>query len=355
MLIIASIGQNTTEQKARKIILAGANVVRINFSRRNINENIEYVKIIQGVINDLNSQTKILIDLPINKARLGDFDGKTFSVREGEEFICKSASYSPDCNQFIPIQIPRLGDELVVDQTVTIGDGEIALQVIEIIDESTVKVKILNNGIIQYLKTLNTGHRINTTNTIEQYRQIIDRVKEHNPDYYAFSYVNQETNEEIKKLFKFKVDNSYPKIIIKIENQKGVDDIKEIVQDKFYDYVLIDRGEMGVNTPFEQTGIQQKILLENTRKYGKPTIVSTQILESTIHNYTPTRSDILDLTNIVLDGASGIMFCRETGFESRPAYTISVAKKIISATEKYRTETGKKDKLYYDFEAYSGM
>ncbi len=105
MLLIASAGQNTTDNKARKMVISGADVIRFNFSRRSIEENIQYLQTTQEVIHDLNSSTKTMVDMPMIKNRIGDFDIKFFAVRENEEFICKSATYSPDCNEFIPIDI----------------------------------------------------------------------------------------------------------------------------------------------------------------------------------------------------------------------------------------------------------
>src|SRR3989339_1035256 len=338
MLLIASVGVNANEQKIRKIILAGANVIRINFSRRNIVENMECVKMTRDVIADLNSQTKLLIDMPINKIRLGDFEPKNFAVREGEELIFQSASYSPDCNQFIPVQIPKLGEVVWVDQTITVGDGEVALQVTEIINAETVKMRSLNNGVLQYLKTFNLKSNTNQSSIITNYADILSHAKEFNPEYIAISYIDKDTNAQIKNIIDKPSTNAYPKIIVKIENEEGINHIEEIATDSFYDFILIDRGEMGGNLPFEQVGIQQKFIMTRARQYKKADIVSTQILESTINNYTPMRSDILDLTNIIIDGAKGIMFCRETGIATRPAYTISVAKKIIAEAEKYKLE-----------------
>ena len=108
------------------------------------------------------------------------------------------------------------------------------------------------------------------------------------------------------------------------------------MQDSFFDKILLDRGELGVNMPYEQVGTLQKSLCQKAKNCDKKVIISTQILESTINNYTPSRADILDLTNLVLDDAYGIMLCRETGINARPAYTISTAKKIIAEAEAYK-------------------
>lgn len=337
MLIITSVGLQKTEEKTQKMILAGAEVIRFNFSRHTIKQNIELIQTVQNVADELHSATKILVDMPINKVRIGDFDIKTFAVRIDEELICKSAPYSPDCNLFIPINTTKLGEKVHQYQVITIGDGEIATQVIEIIDSETIKIKILNNGIFQYMKTFNIGQDDEVSRLMNSYQTILNQIQCINYHYIAVSYINPEINEKIKQLKNLK-QNSHVKIVIKIENLNGIKDVASILNDPFYDLVLLDRGELGVNLPFEQVGIVQRQLIDMCKRQGKRLIISTQILESTINNHTPNRAEISDLTNMVISGAYGIMFCRETGINTRPAYTISVAKKIIDETERYQNK-----------------
>src|SRR3989339_917019 len=150
--IIGSVGFENTEAKTRKIILAGADAIRINLSRHSIEENLEIVRSVNHTIEDVHANTRVILDMPISKTRLGDFDMKIFTIREQEEMIFKSASYSPDCNQFIPVQIPKLGERVHINQTITVGDGEVALQVVDIIDSTTILMKALNNGSLQYMR-----------------------------------------------------------------------------------------------------------------------------------------------------------------------------------------------------------
>ncbi|MBT4120472.1 MAG: hypothetical protein HOA57_01805 [Candidatus Magasanikbacteria bacterium] len=346
MFIIAGIGLNSfSEDKIRKIILAGADVLRYNFSYRSIEANAKHIQVAKEIIDELNTSAKILIDFPIGKVRLGDFDTKILGVREGEDFILRSGNYSPDCTQFIPVQLDKLGEKVRLHQTITIGDGEIAMQVTQIIDHSSIKVKVLNNGAIRFMKSFNAEQFFTEEEMLEKYKKIINKINIIKPHLIAFSFINTETNEEIKKFLAQKIPNSNsgPKKIIKIENREGLSRIKEICQDNFYDMIMIDRGELGVNLPFEDLGIIQKEITRIAKKFKKPIIVSTQILESTINNYTPYRSDIYGLTNMVLDGVDGIMLCQETAVGLRPAYSISVAKKIIEKSKIYKNRLIKKD------------
>ncbi|MFA6424062.1 MAG: pyruvate kinase [Candidatus Magasanikbacteria bacterium] len=334
MIIVASVGVNSlTDEKIRKMILAGADIFRFNFSYRSIDENIRNIETTQDVISDLHAGTKILFDLPVKKYRLGYFDLKAFAVRENEEFIFKYASYSPDCNEFIPVNINQIGNKVDINQTVTISDGEIAIQITEIIDSNTIRAKILNNGIIYFNKSFNIKYYRPEQELLTEYKQIIEQTKHLEPNYIAVPFINANFNIEFKNLIK--QQNINTKLIIKIEHQIDEGELKSIIQDTDYDMILMDRGEMGVNLPFEKVGLWQKHICMIAKQYKKKILISTQILESTINNFVPHRSEILDLTNMILDRIDGIIFCHETGFGMRPAYSIHVAKKIINEVEKH--------------------
>ncbi len=122
-----------------------------------------------------------------------------------------------------------------------------------------------------------------------------------------------------------------PPIVSKIETPKGVDKIDEIIKET--DIVMVARGDLALTAPYEALGVYQKEVIKAAKKAKKQVIVATQILESLLQRHMPTRSEILDLTNIVLDGADGIMFAKETGISETPGYSISVAKKIIDRVE----------------------
>lgn len=341
MIIIASAGITTvSEDGVRRIILSGADVLRHNFSYYGIDENLTYIDKIQHIVEELHASTKHLIDLPLNKIRLGDFDLKTHAVKEGEEITLRSASYTPDCREFVPIQLPKLGENVTLNQMITLGDGEVALQITEIINSDIVKARVLNNGVIKFIKTFNINKRLDADGLIKTYEIILEKLQKSqiisHPDFICVSYIDEKVNWKIKQIPQLKFKQHPTKIIVKIENLEGINNLEKICQDDFYDIILLDRGELGVNDAFEKVGVYQRMLISLAHKYHKPVIISTQILESVMYNYTPTRSEISDLTNIVLCGARGIMLCNETGAGTRPSYAVKIAKKIIDEVEKYK-------------------
>lgn len=335
MIIIATIGLSGTPENAiRKIILAGADVLRFNFSYRDVRENRNLIAAAQQIIEELNSSAQIMIDFPLNKIRLGDFEEKIFKVKEGQEVIFKCAPFSPNCNQFIPVDTQKLAHKVYVDQMITIGDGEISIQIIEIINNDTVKAKVLNKGAIKYMKTFNCHYEMSEQEILETYDYILEKVRNIRPHKIAISFIDFEINEKIKKMIERKYIQS--KVVLKIEHGFNETDLQRICQDSFYNAILVDRGELGVNEPYEKLPYYQDIITKTAKANRRPVIVSTQILKSTVRNFIPARSDIMDLSNIVRSGANGIMFCRETGATMRPAYTLSVARKIIFEASKQR-------------------
>lgn len=335
MFIIATVGiASWSENSIRKMILGGADILRFNFSYKINTEHPQFIELSKQLIDELNASTKILVDLPNHKIRLGDFDAKMFSVKEGEQHLFKSLNYSPDCNEFIPVDTPKIGTQVHIDQTITIGDGEVSLQVKEIVDADTINAVILNNGIINYSKTFNYNHFVDDQVIVQRYATLLQKIidLDIDPSYIAISFLNEKTNNQIKNLPLW--SKCHSKVLYKIEHKISDKEIEAICNDPFCSMIILDRGELGVNMPYEGMGIYQKHVITLAKKYKKPIIISSQILESTIKNYIPMRSDILDLTNIVIDGANGIMLCMETAANPRPVYTLSVAKKIITATQK---------------------
>ena len=335
MKIIATIGhQSLSEDMVRKIILGGADILRYNLSYRVIRENVNYIEAAQSIITELNSQARILLDFPNNKIRLGDFEEKIFAVREGEIITFRSGTYSPDCHEFVPVDTSKLGTKVYHGQSITIGDGQISVQVIDIINDDVILAQVQNSGIINYMKSFNFKYRIEKSELIKMHKTCLNIAAKVKPDYIAIPYIDEGTNEELKQMIVR--ENLTCKVLVEIAHSLPDHVFESICQDNFYNSVIIDRGEIAVNMPYERLGLYQKELIAIAKKIKKPIIISAQIIESVIQNYIPAKSDILDLTNIVLDGAEGIILGRETASTSRPIYTLSVVKKIISEVEKRR-------------------
>ncbi len=333
MFIIASVGtDNFSEDKIRKIILAGADALRYSFSYGPIEHTIERIKAGMKVIDELNSSAKIIVNLPSNQLRLANPESPR-TILENEEIILSSANHIPPKEDLVYVHTTELGNLVYINQITTIDHGKIALQVTEIINTDNIRVRVLNEGTLQKSLSIHINQHTQATEYLARTKEILSRLEELAPEYIAIPFISPAINEAVKKLSDF---SWKPKIIARIESRSAMDNLETICQDHFYDLILLNRGKLGLDMPFERLGIFQKESIKKIKDYKKQVIISSQILEGTIHNYIPLRSDILDLTNIVLDGADGIMLCNETALGTRPAYTLSVARKIILEAEKYK-------------------
>lgn len=306
--------------------------MRYNFSYGTAEQNIRLIKKALRIKEELNSSIKFLADLPSPRVGLGDFSPKDLPVKAGQKLIFRSGKTTPGCRRYVPVDVENLGAKAYPEQTIFLGDGEVAIQVMEIINDETIRARVLNNGLLQPHRGFYLNQILDKEKFLDDCKYLIKKLARLKPHYLAISYISPEITDEL--INNWRGINWRPKIVIKIENQAGVDDMAKICQNADYHTIIIDRGELGVNLPYEKLGLTQKALIKTAKKYGKPVVVSTQILESTINNYIPNRSDILDLTNLVLDEADGIMLCRETDIGTRPAYAIAIAKKIIAEVEK---------------------
>jgi len=333
MLIIATIGVNTfSEENVKKIILAGADALRYGFTYGTIEDNIAHMETGIKVIDGLNSSAKVIANLPSNKVRL-DSSVKPTEVDENDDIFLCSAQCDMKDKKIIRVDTKNLAQKVYVNQITAIDHGKIAIQITEIINNDTIKARVLNNGVIQATHGINISQNAEEDEFLDKCKLILSRLEKVCPQYIAIPFISPNINEKIKTLSNYDWE---VKKLIKIENNAGAENLETICKDPFYDGVVVNRGELGNTMPFEKLGIFQKKAINIIKKYKKQVIISSQILEGTIDNFVPPRSDILDLTNIILDGADGIMLCNETALGMRPAYTLSVAKKIILETEKYK-------------------
>lgn len=335
MFIIATVGTHGVDkERIKKMILAGADILRYNLSYYPLISSTNHLSTIHQAKEELNSNAKLLIDFPSNKIRLGDFDNHVFGVQENQELVMQSATYSSDCEEFLPVSTTNLGEQVHINQIICIANGRVSVQVSDILNKDAIKVKILNNGTIKARQTFNNGTYSDNTKMLSTYKNTVNTVIAHNPNYVAIPYIDEEFNTALKNQTEFQSLTRNSRVIIKIEKEITVAELDTVCNDDSYSMILIDRGELGVNMPFEKSGLYQKKIMAAAKKYSKPAIISTQILDSVSENFIPSRAEILDITNSVLDGAAGILLSKETSVSRRPIYAITTAKKIIDAVSR---------------------
>lgn len=338
MFIVATISKNSySADKIEEIIRAGASILRFNFSHGTPLEVQAKVMVARDVIKKLGlvGKVRIMADLPGAKVRMGSFAGGEHQVQIGQKLVIKSAAHSSNPAEFLPVQLDRLGTRVKVGQIVTLGDGETGFEVEEITDENSFRVVALSNSSFSEYKGINLGSVIDSldhfTPAMLEHLQYLVNIK---PELVAFSFVNSEENALKAKalLTEYISDVWQPQLVAKIETAGGVENIAAIAD--VFDILLVARGDLGLTCPIETLGLSQKKIVKAAKAAGKEVIVSTQVLDSMVNYYLPTRAEVLDLTNIVLDGADGIMLAKETGISLTPGRSVTMAKKIIEAVEK---------------------
>lgn len=337
MYIVATISKNSyPAEKIEGILREGARVLRFNFSHGTPNEMAERIGIAREVIKKLNleGEVKILADLPGNKIRLGKFPGVDHPVKKGDEIIFKSSDSSSDPVKYIPINLDNISKYVNEGQEISFGDGEIGFKVLKIVDINTFTAVALNDRYISSEKGVNFGQTIDlfdhvTEKTIEHIKNLIN-IK---PDWVAFSFVNSAGSmKRLKNMLNEYFPNNNVKVISKIETPLAIKNLNEIINES--DIVMVARGDLGLTVPFEKLGVLQKRIIKESKRQGREVIVATQIIDSLMSYYIPSRAEISDITNIVFDKASGIMMAKETGMSLTPEYSVKVVKKIIEEAEK---------------------
>jgi len=330
MLLIANTHKDYKDTSVVKnLINSGVDVLRFNLSYGTKEENIEKINIAKEVIKDSKRDVKIMADLPGNKIRIGKLTIDPLVVKKGDELFF-SGNIGLVCD--VPVLLPGIEKYVDIGDIITYKDGELAFSVIEL-SKNGFKAIALNNYEITSNKGVNFQRAIDTLEhltlkTIEQI-EVVNKTK---PYFVAFSFANSRSAmvKNKKALFK-NIDKEYkPMIVGKIESELGIKNIEEIVDE--CDWIMIARGDLALNAPFSKLGIYQKIITKKTKAKGKKVIVATQILDSLLSNHIPSRGDILDVTNIVLDGNDGLMFSC-TSSAKDPGEIVRVAKEIITATE----------------------
>ena len=336
MYIVATISKNSyTADKIEKILEAGARVLRFNFSHGSPEEMTKKIQVAQDVIEKLNlkSQVKILADLPGNKIRLGRFPGGEYVVEQGQEVLFQSGEDSPDSSVYIPINLDAISQYVKENEEISFGDGEIGFRVVQIVSPNSFRAVALNSRHIPEEKGVNFGQAVDRFEHLtEKTMGHIMNLKNINPDWVAFSFVNSAKNlSNLKAVLNEHYPNNTTRIVAKIESPLGIANIGEILDET--DIVMIARGDLGLTVPYERLGILQKQIIKLAREKKKEVIVATQILDSLLDYYIPSRAEIADLTSIVLEGANGIMMAKETGISATPEHSVAVAKKIIDAVQ----------------------
>ena len=313
-----------------KMCKNGMNVARLNFSHGSYEEHERTINLIKEVREELALPIAILLDTKGPEYRIMAFKGGSVTLKEGNKFILTTDEIEGD-EQKVSVNYKNLNNELSSGDIVLLNDGLIAIKVIEIKGHEIIcKVEI--GGELKSRKSMSFPNKVMKQKYLsEQDKSDVKFGVEHDVDFIACSFVSCAQDLIDMREYLNEINAKDIDVIAKIENRAGVDNIEEICE--HCDGIMIARGDLGVEIPFEELPSIQKRLITKCRLLGKRVITATEMLESMIHNPRPTRAEISDVANAVYDGSSAIMLSGETAAGKYPAETVKTMSKIAEKTE----------------------
>jgi len=327
--IIATVGPSCFDSDTLKeMVLKGVDAFRFNFSHGDHNSHKDYYKKIRTIAKSLNRPIALIQDLSGPKIRISDVI-KPFNISRGDQLkIVKNCSIG-DADK-VGINYTEVIEKLNVGSRVFLADGLIAFVVKEKFDEGVV-VEALNNGIISSKKGLNFPDIALDLPALTK-KDLVDiefGIKL-GFDYIALSFVKNKGDVELAKSIVKSFNSDIP-IIAKIEKHEAIKNIDDIISSA--DAIMIARGDLGIEIDVEEIPLIQKNIIRKTNETGKPVIVATQMLTSMIFNKRPTRAEVSDIANAVIDGTDALMVSDETAVGKYPVEVIGTMKKTIAYTE----------------------
>ncbi|WP_270164756.1 pyruvate kinase [Paenibacillus sp. SYP-B4298] len=329
--IVCTIGPSSESlENTKKLIHAGMNVARLNFSHGDFEEHGNRIKNIKQANAELGTNVAILLDTKGPEIRLGKLKEEPIELNQDDAITLTTEEILGDRTR-IPVTYNNLPNDVSVGSTILIDDGLIGLTV-ESVEGTEIHCRIVNGGQIKSKKGVNVpGVNISLPGITEKDANDIIFGIEQGIDFVAASFVRKASDVlEIRELLE-KHNAGHIQIISKIENQQGVDNLDEILE--VSDGLMVARGDLGVEIPAEEVPLVQKQMIEKCNRVGKPVITATQMLDSMQRNPRPTRAEASDVANAIFDGTDAIMLSGETAAGKYPVESVQTMARIALRTE----------------------
>ncbi len=326
--IVGTLGPaSSTREVIRSLMQAGLNVARINFSHGTHEQHAERVRMVREVAEELGRHVAILGDLQGPRIRLGDLPAP-IELANGQDVVLVPEDEAHDVARLeIPITYEQLADDVHAGDRILINDGLIELVVLDVVGRR-VATRVVHGGRISSHKGMNLpGVSVSAPSITDKDRADVEFAIAHRLDYLALSFVRRaEDVEGLRALIPREL-----LIVAKIEKDQALDNIESIV--RATDAVMVARGDLGVELPFERVPLAQKQIIQVAQRLGRPVITATQMLESMIDHPRPTRAEASDVANAILDGTDAVMLSAETAAGKYPMLAVSAMRRIITEIE----------------------
>lgn len=329
--IIATLGPASTQKDVlRQMFQAGLDVCRLNFSHSSHEEHLKVIQTIRELNRETGSNVAILADLQGPKLRIGEVENNGVMLLEGNELLFVNEKCVGNAEK-VYMTYNRFPMDVKEGEFILIDDGKLKLQVVETNRKDTVKAVVVNGGMLSSKKGVNLPDTaVSLPSMTEKDREDALFALEHDVDWVALSFVRNATDVlDLKNLIKQKRKNTA--VIAKIEKPEALKEIENIID--LTDGIMVARGDLGVEVPFDRVPMIQKQIVQKCHTACKPVIIATQMMESMITAFRPTRAEATDVANAVIDGADCLMLSGETSTGKYPVGVIEAMHSIIRFTE----------------------
>ncbi|PZE21470.1 pyruvate kinase [Paenibacillus xerothermodurans] len=330
--IVCTIGPvSESLEMFKKLINAGMNVARLNFSHGDFEEHGNRIKNVRQAAQELNKTVAILLDTKGPEIRTGKLQNDEKVELVQDSFITLTTEEIIGNAERVYITYKDLPNDVEIGSTILIDDGLIGLQVVDK-SNTEIKCRIVNGGLLGGKKGVNVpGVKIKLPGITEKDANDIIFGIEQGVDFIAASFVRKASDViEIREILE-RHNAQHIQIISKIENQEGVDNLDEILE--VSDGLMVARGDLGVEIPAEEVPIVQKDMIKKCNQAGKPVITATQMLDSMQRNPRPTRAEASDVANAIFDGTDAVMLSGETAAGKYPFESVQTMARIAERAE----------------------
>lgn len=329
--IICSIGPKTeSEEMIKKLIENSMDIARLNFSHDTYENHGKRIDLIRKWAKKLKKRVKILCDLQGPKIRVQEFEDSPRILKDGQKIILATSVCEKYDRNEVVIEDPHLHSDVSPKDIILIDDGQIEL-IVNKTNGCKINCTVVNGGDLYPRKGVNLPLTQTTTNSLtEKDKRDLEFIISKKPDWIAISFVQDE--EDINKLRSL-LKNSKAKIMCKIERAKAISNLSKIIEAS--DGIMVARGDLGVEIPIERLPAIQKQIINKCNYAGKPVVTATQMLASMTHYPFPSRAEVSDIANAVIDGTDAVMMSNETAVGNYPIESLKMMAKVVAETENY--------------------
>ena len=330
--IVATLGPaSSARPMLKKLMKAGVDVFRVNFSHASYAETTETIKNIRELSVELNIHASVLGDLQGPKIRLGIVKENVF-VEKGDVIEITTKTLSEGDEKRVSINYLDFPKDVNVDEKILVNDGKLIFKVLKTNKKDLVQAKVLQGGALESRKGVNLPNtNISLPALTEKDKEDAFFAVKNGFDWIALSFVRSKKDIAILQKLIENCSNDKIPIIAKIEKPEAIANMDEIILAA--DGIMVARGDLGLEIPAEEVPLNQKLLVSKAKKARKPIIIATQMMESMIDSLTPSRAEVNDVANSVMDGADAVMLSGETSVGQFPVEVVNTVEKIIKKVE----------------------